>query len=289
MSILIDNNTKLIVQGITGRDGSFHAQKMKEYGTQVVAGVTPGKGGTVIGGVPVFDTVEEAAAATGANASVIFVPVAFAVDATYEAIDAGLPLVVIITEGLPVSDMNRLYHYAKGKGARFVGPNCPGLISPGKCKVGIMPGHIHAPGGVGVVSRSGTLTYEVVYALTRAGLGQSTCVGIGGDPVIGTDFIDCLTMFEGDAETRAVVLIGEIGGDDEEKAAAFIKANMTKPVASFIAGRTAPPGKRMGHAGAIISGGAGTAEGKREALMAAGVAVADTPAAIPQLLADKRR
>jgi succinyl-CoA synthetase alpha subunit len=284
MSILIDESTKLVVQGITGRDGSFHALKMKEYGTNVVAGVTPGKGGSAVDGIPVFDAVAEAVAATGANASIIFVPVAFAADALYEAMDAGLALVVVITEGVPVADMNKIYHYAKRKGTRFVGPNCPGLISPGKCKVGIMPGHIHAAGPVGVVSRSGTLTYEVVYALTRAKIGQTTCVGIGGDAVIGTDFIDCLTMFEADAATKAVVLIGEIGGDDEERAAAFVKEKMTKPVVSFIAGRTAPPGKRMGHAGAIISGGAGTAESKREALAAAGIAVADTPSAIPALL-----
>ena len=284
MSILVDENTKLIVQGITGRDGSFHALKMKEYGTKVVAGVTPGKGGASVDGIPVFDAVAEAAAATGANASVIFVPVAFAADALYEAIDAGLALVVVITEGIPVADMNRIYHYAHQKGTRFVGPNCPGLISPGKCKVGIMPAHIHAAGPVGVVSRSGTLTYEVVYALTKAGLGQTTCVGIGGDPVIGTDFLDCLARFETDPATKAVVLIGEIGGDDEERAAAFVRDKMSKPVVSFIAGRTAPPGKRMGHAGAIISGGAGTAASKREALTAAGVAVADTPSAIPALI-----
>jgi succinyl-CoA synthetase alpha subunit len=284
MSILVDEKTKLIVQGITGRDGSFHTDRMIEYGTKVVAGVTPGKGGAEMGGVPVFDTVAEAAEATDANTSIIFVPVQYAADAVYEAIDAGLKLVVIITEGIPVADMNKIYHYAAAKGTRFVGPNCPGLISPGKAKVGIMPARIHEPGDVGVVSRSGTLTYEVVYALTRAGLGQTTCVGIGGDAVIGTGFIDCLEMFEADKETRGVVLIGEIGGDDEEKAAAFVKEKMSKPVVSFIAGRTAPPGKRMGHAGAIISGGAGTAEGKREALLAAGVGVADTPSAIPAML-----
>jgi succinyl-CoA synthetase alpha subunit len=289
MSILVDENTKLIVQGITGRDGSFHTERMLEYGTKVVAGVTPGKAGADVAGVPVFDTVAEAAEATGANASIIFVPVQYAADAVYEAIDAGLKLVVIITEGIPVADMNRIYHYAAAKGTRFVGPNCPGLISPGKAKVGIMPARIHEPGDVGVVSRSGTLTYEVVYALTRAGLGQTTCVGIGGDAVIGTGFIDCLGMFEADAATRAVVLIGEIGGDDEERAAAFVKEKMSKPVVSFIAGRTAPPGKRMGHAGAIISGGAGTAEGKREALTAAGVGVADTPSAIPAMVREALR
>jgi succinyl-CoA synthetase alpha subunit len=284
MSILVDENTKLIVQGITGRDGSFHAARMKEYGTKVVAGVTPGKGGSSVDDIPVFDAVAEATEATGANTSIIFVPVAFAADAVYEAVDAGLALVVIITEGIPVADMNKIYRHAAERGSRFVGPNSPGLISPGKAKVGIMPARIHEPGGVGVVSRSGTLTYEVVYSLTRAGLGQSTCLGIGGDPVIGTGFIDCLGMFEADAETRAVVLIGEIGGDDEERAAEYIKAAMSKPVVSFIAGRTAPPGKRMGHAGAIISGGAGTAEGKREALTAAGVGVADTPSAIPAMV-----
>ncbi len=284
MSILIDENTKVIVQGITGRDGSFHAARMIEYGTHVVAGVTPGKGGADVDGVPVFDTVAEAKEATAANTSIIFVPVKFAADAVYEAIDAGLALVVVVTEGIPVADMNRVYHYAARKGVRFVGPNCPGLISPGKCKVGIMPARIHKPGHVGVISRSGTLTYEVVYGLTRAGLGQTTCIGIGGDPVIGTGFIDCLAMFEADAATKAVVLIGEIGGDDEERAAEYIAAKMTKPVVSFIAGRTAPPGKRMGHAGAIISGGAGTAEGKREALAAAGVGVADAPAAIPAMI-----
>ncbi|UCH78793.1 MAG: succinate--CoA ligase subunit alpha [Candidatus Coatesbacteria bacterium] len=284
MSILIDENTKLLVQGITGRDGLFHTERMIEYGTKVVGGVTPGKGGTEAAGVPVFDTVAEAAEATGANASIIFVPVKFAADAVYEAIGAGLALVVIITEGIPVDEMNRIYHYAHERGTRFVGPNCPGLISPGKCKVGIMPARIHEPGDVGVVSRSGTLTYEVVYALTRAGLGQSTCVGIGGDAVIGTGFLDCLELFEADAGTGSVVLIGEIGGDDEERAADFVQANMTKPVVSFIAGRTAPPGKRMGHAGAIISGGAGTAEGKRQALLAAGVGVADTPSALPDML-----
>jgi succinyl-CoA synthetase alpha subunit len=284
MSILIDENTKLIVQGITGRDGSFHAARMKEYGTKVVAGVTPGKGGSGVDGIPVFDAVAEATAATGANTSIVFVPVAFAADAVYEAIDAGLALAVIITEGIPVADMNQIYRYAQEEGARFVGPNSPGLISPGKAKVGIMPAGIHEPGDVGVVSRSGTLTYEVVYALTRAGLGQSTCIGVGGDPVIGTGFIDCLEMFEADAATRAVVLIGEIGGDDEERAADYFKAKMSKPMISFIAGRTAPPGKRMGHAGAIISGGAGTAEGKRQALTAAGVGVADTPSAIPAMV-----
>jgi succinyl-CoA synthetase alpha subunit len=287
MAILIDENTKLVVQGITGRDGSFHTEQMIEYGTNVVAGVTPGKGGQKFGKVPIFDAVSEAVVEAGANTSVIFVPVAFVVDAVYEAINAGIKLVVIITEGVPVADMNKVYKYAADKGSRFVGPNCPGLISPGKCKVGIMPGRIHIPGPIGVVSRSGTLTYEVVYNLTKADLGQTTCVGIGGDPVIGTDFIDCLERFEADPETKGVVLIGEIGGDAEEQAARFKVENMSKPVVSFIAGRTAPPGKRMGHAGAIISGGSGTAEGKREALEAADIAVADTPSQIPDLMKDK--
>ncbi len=284
MAILIDENTRLVVQGITGRDGSFHTQQMIEYGTNVVAGVTPGKGGQKFEKVPIFDSVADAVTETGANTSVIFVPVAFVVDAVYEAINAGIELVVIITEGVPVADMNKVYKYAADKGSRFVGPNCPGLISPGKSKVGIMPGNIHIPGPIGVVSRSGTLTYEVVYNLTRADMGQTTCVGIGGDPVIGTDFIDCLERFEADPETKGVVLIGEIGGDAEEQAAQFKVDSMSKPVVSFIAGRTAPPGKRMGHAGAIISGGSGTAEGKREALEAAGIAVADTPSQIPDLM-----
>jgi succinyl-CoA synthetase alpha subunit len=287
MAILIDENTKLVVQGITGRDGSFHTQQMIEYGTNVVAGVTPGKGGQKFEKVPIFDSVSDAVTETGANTSVIFVPVAFVVDAVYEAINAGIKLVVIITEGVPVADMNKVYKYAADKGSRFVGPNCPGLISPGKCKVGIMPGRIHTPGPIGVVSRSGTLTYEVVYNLTKADIGQTTCVGIGGDPVIGTDFIDCLERFEADKETKGVVLIGEIGGDAEEQAAQFKTDNMSKPIVSFIAGRTAPPGKRMGHAGAIISGGSGTAEGKREALEAAGIDVADTPSQIPDLMKKK--
>lgn len=284
MSILIGEDTKLVVQGITGRDGSFHARKMVEYGTKVVAGVTPGKGGTSVDGIPVFNLVAEAAEKTGADTSVMFVPEAFAADAMYEAIDAGIGLIVVITEGVPVREMNRIYKYAKERGSRFVGPNCPGVISPGKSKVGIMPAHIHTPGPTGVVSRSGTLTYEIVYNLTRAGLGQSTCVGIGGDPVIGTDFIDCLEMFNADPNTKGVVLIGEIGGDDEERAAEYVRTEMSKPVVGFIAGRTAPPGKRMGHAGAIISGGKGTAESKREALTTAGVAVADTPGQIPGLM-----
>ncbi len=289
MSILIDENTKLIVQGITGRDGLFHTKKMVEYGTNVVAGVTPGKGGTDADGIPVFNLVAEAVEATGGDTSIMFVPEAFAADAIYEAIDAGIGLLVVITEGVPVQEMNRIYKYAAENGSRFVGPNCPGVISPGKSKVGIMPGQIHTPGPIGVVSRSGTLTYEIVYNLTRAGLGQSTCVGIGGDPVIGTGFLDCLEMFEADGQTTGVVLIGEIGGDDEERAAEYVQKKMSKPVVSFIAGRTAPPGKRMGHAGAIISGGKGTAESKREALTAAGVAVADTPSQIPDLMKEALR
>jgi succinyl-CoA synthetase alpha subunit len=285
MGILVDDKTKVIVQGITGRDGSFHARQMKEYGTKVVAGVTPGKGGENFEGIPIFDTVRKAIEATGANCSVIYVPPAFAADAIYEAADAGIPLVVCITEGIPVSDMLKVYHYLKTTQTRLIGPNCPGLITPGKCKVGIMPAQIHKPGPVGVVSRSGTLTYEVVYNLTLAGIGQSTGIGIGGDPVIGTNFIDALDLFNKDKETKAVVLIGEIGGTDEEKAAVFIKAEMKKPVVAFIAGQTAPPGKRMGHAGAIISGGAGTAKEKIEMFKKVGVPVASTPAEIPALVA----
>ncbi len=284
MGILIDEKTKVIVQGITGRDGSFHARQMKEYGTRIVAGVTPGRGGEKQDGVPVFDSVREAKKATGANCSVIYVPPAFAADAIYEAADAALPLVVCITEGLPAVDMLKVYHYLKTTKTRLVGPNCPGLITPGKCKVGIMPAQIHTPGPVGVVSRSGTLTYEVVYNLTVAGIGQSSAIGIGGDPIIGTDFVDVLALFERDRETKAIVLIGEIGGTDEESAAAFIKAEVTKPVVAFIAGQTAPPGKRMGHAGAIISGGSGTAAEKIETFRKVGVPVASTPAEIPALV-----
>ncbi len=285
MGILIDEKTKVIVQGITGRDGSFHARQMKAYGTKLVAGVTPGRGGEKFEGIPIFDTVNQAKDATGANCSIIYVPPPFAADAIYEAADAGIPLVVCITEGIPTSDMLKVYHYLKTTQTRLIGPNCPGLITPGKCKVGIMPAQIHKPGPVGVVSRSGTLTYEVVYNLTLSGIGQSTCIGIGGDPVIGTNFIDVLVLFNKDKETKAVVLIGEIGGTDEEKAAAFIKAEMTKPVVAFIAGQTAPPGKRMGHAGAIISGGAGTAKEKIETFKKVGVPVASTPAEIPALVA----
>jgi succinyl-CoA synthetase alpha subunit len=286
MAILVDKNTRLLVQGITGREGEFHSGQMIEYGTQVVAGVTPGKGGqrACDGQVPVFDTVAEAVAATGPNASVVYVPARFAADAILEAADAGIPLVVCITEGVPTLDMIRVRAYLDQKGARLVGPNCPGLLSPGQAKVGIMPGHIAIPGPVGVVSRSGTLTYEVVYALTARGIGQTTCVGIGGDPIIGTTFIDVLQMFEDDPLTEQVVLIGEIGGSDEERAARFIAERMTKPVTTFIAGRTAPPGKRMGHAGAIIQGGTGTAAEKIAAFEAVGVPVADHPEQIPDLV-----
>lgn len=287
MSVFIDHDSKVIVQGITGRDGGFHATQMKEYGTRLVGGVTPGKGGQEAVGVPVFDTVSDAVSETGADTSCIFVPPAFAVDAIYEAVDAGIRLVVCITEGLPTLDMVNAYTYVKENGARLIGPNCPGLISPGQSKVGILPGHICREGKVGVVSRSGTLTYEVVDQLTRSGLGQSTCIGIGGDPIVGTDFIDCLEAFEADPETEAAVLIGEIGGDDEEKAAEYIRRNVSIPVVSFIAGRTAPPGKRMGHAGAIVSGGKGTAASKQEAFEAAGVAVAAKPSDLVTLLAEK--
>ena len=284
MSILVDEKTKVIVQGITGRDGSFHTKQMIEYGTKVVAGVTPGKGGQVAEGVPVFNSVKEAVAETDADASVIYVPPAFAADALLEAVDSGVELVVCITEGLPVNNMLKVFNYLKTKKTRLIGPNCPGIISPGKTKLGILPASIHAQGNIGLVSRSGTLTYEVVFALTNAGLGQSTCIGIGGDPVIGTNFIDTLRLFQDDPETEAIVLIGEIGGTDEEKAADFIKEYVTKPVVAFIAGRTAPPGKRMGHAGAIISGGKGTADEKIEALNNAGIPVAQIPQDIPKLL-----
>ena len=287
MGILIDKDTKVLVQGITGRDGSFHAASMLEYGTKVVGGVTPGKGGQEVHGRPVFNTVAEAVEATGADCSVIFVPARFADAAMREAADGGIGLIVCITEGVPVLEMLATYHYIRGRGARLIGPNCPGLINPGQSKVGIMPGHIHQPGGIGVISRSGTLTYEVVYNLTLKGLGQSTCIGIGGDPVIGTGYIDLLEMFEADPDTRGVVIIGEIGGEDEERAAEYITASMSKPVAAFISGRTAPPGKRMGHAGAIISGGRGTAEAKVKAFREAGVPVADRPDQIPQLLAER--
>ncbi|HYN81146.1 MAG TPA: succinate--CoA ligase subunit alpha [Gemmatimonadaceae bacterium] len=285
MSIFIDNDTRLIVQGITGRDGSFHARQMMEYGTRVVGGVTPGKGGQKFDGtVPIFNTVEQAVAETGANASVIYVPPMFAADAMMEAADAGIPFIVCITEGVAVLDMTKVYPFVREKGARLLGPNCPGLISPGKSKVGIIPGRICTPGPIGLVSRSGTLTYEVVFQMTRANLGQTTCVGIGGDPINGTSFIDCLAAFEADPDTQAVVMIGEIGGTDEQEAAAFVKAKMSKPVVGFIAGQTAPPGRRMGHAGAIISGSSGTAAEKMEAFEKNGIAVARRPIDVVQLL-----
>ncbi|MHC4170792.1 MAG: succinate--CoA ligase subunit alpha, partial [Planctomycetota bacterium] len=274
----------VLVQGITGRDGSFHAESMLEYGTKVVGGVTPGKGGRTVGEIPVFNTVAEAVARTGADCSVVFVPAVFAPDAVREAADNGISLVVCITEGIPVLRMVDLYHEFKDKGVRLIGPNCPGIISPGKCKVGIMPGQIHKSGGVGVISRSGTLTYEVVYDLTEQNLGQSTCIGIGGDPIVGTGYIDLLEMFEKDDQTDAIVLIGEIGGEAEEEAAAFIKTSVSKKVVAFVSGRTAPAGKRMGHAGAIISGGKGGAEAKVEALRDAGVVVVDSPDRIPDAI-----
>jgi len=289
MSIFINRETKLVVQGITGRDGSFHARQMLEYGTAVVAGVTPGKGGqTFEGKVPVFNTVAEAAAATGANTSVIYVPARFAADAVYEAADAGLGLVVCISEGVPVLDMTQVMPYLRERSVRLIGPNCPGAISPGKAKVGIIPGSICREGKVGVVSRSGTLTYEVVHQLTRAGYGQSTCVGIGGDPIIGTNFIDCLEAFERDPETVGIVMIGEIGGTDEQQAAEYATAHVTKPVVGFIAGQTAPPGRRMGHAGAIISGASGTAAEKMAAFERAGISVMKRPADVVPLLRERR-
>jgi succinyl-CoA synthetase alpha subunit len=293
VSILIDRHTRLIVQGITGRDGGFHAQQMIAYGTHVVAGVTPGRGGEKAHGVPVFDSVAEAVAATKANTSVIYVPASGAADAVFEAADAGVGLIVCISEGIPVRDTMAAWHHvarmraANGNGRpRLIGPNCPGLISPGQSKVGILPGQICTPGPVGLVSRSGTLTYEVVHQLTQAGLGQTTCIGIGGDPIVGTSFIDTLELFEADPHTEAIVLIGEIGGTDEEEAAQFIKRRVRKPVVAFIAGQTAPPGKRMGHAGAIISGGTGTAAEKMAAFQAVGVPVARIPSEIPALIAD---
>ena len=286
MSILIGKNTRLVVQGITGREGAFHTEQMIAYGTNVVAGVTPGKGGGwAVGNVPVFDTVHESVEATGADTSIIYVPARFAPDAILEAADAGIKLVVCITEGIPVLDMMTVRAYLDRSEARLIGPNCPGLITPGEAKVGIMPGYIHTRGKVGVVSRSGTLTYEVVHALTSRGIGQSSAVGIGGDPINGTDFVDVLTLFENDPETQQVVMIGEIGGSDEEAAAEFIASRMTKPVTAFIAGQTAPPGKRMGHAGAIISGGKGSAADKMKALEAAGVRVASHPGEIAEMVA----
>ncbi|MFN8398433.1 MAG: succinate--CoA ligase subunit alpha [Anaerolineales bacterium] len=286
MSILVDKNTRLLVQGITGNEGLFHTTQMAAYGTNIVGGITPGKGGEWVldGKIPVFDSVKSAKDATDANATIIFVPARFAPDAMFEAADAGIPLVICITEGVVIHDMMRVRNYLDQKGIRLIGPNCPGLLTPGEAKVGIIPGNIAIPGNVGVVSRSGTLTYEVLYAMKNLGMGASTCVGIGGDPVNGTNFTDVLEMFEHDPKTEKVIMIGEIGGNEEEKAAEFIRTKMTKPVASFIAGQTAPPGKRMGHAGAIIEGGAGTAADKVKALEAAGVKVAKHPEEIPTLL-----
>ncbi len=286
MSILVDKNTRLLVQGITGKEGTFHMLQMREYGTNVVAGVTPGKGGTTHEGVPVFNTVADAVKETGANVSVIYVPPAFAADAIMEVANAKLPLVVCITEGIPVADMVKANEYLSSRETRLIGPNCPGIISPGKCKVGIMPGHIHKEGRIGVVSRSGTLTYEAVGQLTALGLGQSTAIGIGGDPIIGTTHTDALRLFEADDETDAIVMIGEIGGTAEEDAAAFAKANVSKPIVAFIAGQTAPPGRRMGHAGAIISGGKGTASEKMKALEEAGIRVVNSPADIGKAVVD---
>jgi succinyl-CoA synthetase alpha subunit len=293
MSILVDKSTRLVVQGLTGREGGFHAQQMMAYGTKVVAGVTPGKGGTKHLDVPVFNTVSDAVRMTGANTSVVFVPPPFAADAILEATDAQVPFVICITEGIPTLDMVRVAAALKGSNTQLLGPNCPGIISPGKCKVGIMPGAIHKEGHVGVVSRSGTLTYEAVHQLTLLGIGQSTCVGIGGDPIIGTNFLDVIRMFNNDPQTRAIVMIGEIGGNAEEIAAEFIKKNVKKPVVGFIAGQTAPPGRRMGHAGAIISGGQGTAADKYKAMRAAGIHTVQSPAeigeTIARVLGDKRK
>ncbi len=294
MAILVDKNTRLIVQGITGKEGTFHTLQMVEYGTNVVGGVTPGKGGTTHEGIPVFNTVAEAVKETGANASVIYVPPPFAADAIMEAADAGIPVVVCITEGIPIADMIKAREFLKGKNSgveeakstRLIGPNCPGIISPGKCKIGIMPGHIHKEGRIGVVSRSGTLTYEAVGQLTALGLGQSSAIGIGGDPIIGTTHTDALALFQADDETDAIVMIGEIGGSAEEEAAAYAKDNVTKPIVAFIAGQTAPPGRRMGHAGAIISGGKGTAAEKMKALTAAGIRVVESPADIGQAIVE---
>jgi len=278
VSILVDRNTRVLTQGITGSTGQFHTRACKEYGTQMVAGVTPGKGGTDFEGIPIFNTVADAVKETGANASVIYVPPPFAADAIMEAADAGVSLIVCITEGIPVLDMVKVKRFLEGRSSRLIGPNCPGIITPGQCKIGIMPGYIHKPGHIGVVSRSGTLTYEAVHQLTQLGLGQSTCIGIGGDPIVGTSHIDALALFEADPETQGVVLIGEIGGTAEEAAAEFVRAKMTKPVVGFIAGQTAPKGKRMGHAGAIIAGGSGSAVDKLRAFEAAGIAIVKSPA-----------
>ena len=289
MSVLVSRDTRVLTQGITGSTGQLHTRLCREYGSEMVAGVTPGRGGTDFDGIPIFDTVTQAVKETGANASVIYVPPAGAADAILEAADAGIPLVVCITEGVPVLDMVRVARWLEGRPTRLIGPNCPGVITPGQCKIGIMPGYIHTPGRVGVVSRSGTLTYEAVYQLTQLGIGQSTCIGIGGDPIIGTGFIDALRLFQDDAGTDAVIMIGEIGGTAEEEAAAFIKAHVTKPVVSFIAGQTAPKGKRMGHAGAIIAGGKGTAAEKMAALQAAGVTLSPSPARLGVTMQDALR
>ena len=286
MSILVDANTRVLCQGFTGKQGTFHSEQAMAYGTHMVGGVTPGKGGQTHLGLPVFNTMREARQATGANASVVYVPAGFAADSIMEAADAGIELVICITEGIPVRDMVNVKAALAANGTRLIGPNCPGVITPGQCKIGIMPGSIHQSGSIGIVSRSGTLTYEAVHQTTRAGLGQSTCVGIGGDPVKGLDFVDCLAMFEADPDTRAIIMVGEIGGNSEEKAASYIRRHVSKPVAAYIAGQSAPPGKRMGHAGAIIAGGSGTARAKMDALRDAGVVVAESPADMARAVMD---